>query len=182
MLSTVLYGSDTWTLDPQKEQRLNAFHMHNLRRLLSITWQDWVTIASILPQTGTHSMSAIRTQRYIPGSDSVQDGRRSHTKGHPVWTAHLWNATERASRRKRESATTNDGGFCLSLPHLSSQSLSTSICSKCHRSWISCRTAQPQCSDDAAHLTRCRESCFTRQKVAIIVWYHTKLPLSSCRC
>ena len=63
VLSTLLYGSEIWTL--YQERRLNAFHMRNLRRLLGITWQDQVTNASILSQTGMPSMFAILTQRCL---------------------------------------------------------------------------------------------------------------------
>ena len=48
VLSTLLYGSESWTLYSHQEQRLNAFHMWNFRRLLGLTWQEWVTNASVL--------------------------------------------------------------------------------------------------------------------------------------
>ena len=41
--STLLYGSESWTMLAHQEKRLNVFHMCCLRRILGITWQDKVT-------------------------------------------------------------------------------------------------------------------------------------------
>ena len=38
-MSTVLYGSESWTLHARKEKQLNTFHMLGLQRVLNITWQ-----------------------------------------------------------------------------------------------------------------------------------------------
>ena len=65
VLSTLLYGSEAWTLYMHQERRLNAFHMRNLRRLLGITWQDRVSNAGVLAQAGMSSMFAILTQRRL---------------------------------------------------------------------------------------------------------------------
>ena len=78
VLSTLLYGSESWTLYSHQERRLNAFHMRNLRRLLGITWQDRVTNASVLSQAGMPSMFAILTQRRLRWLGHVcrmEDGR-----------------------------------------------------------------------------------------------------------
>ena len=40
MLNTLFYGSEAWTLYSCQECRHNAFHMHWLRRILGISWQD----------------------------------------------------------------------------------------------------------------------------------------------
>lgn len=65
VLSTLLYGSEAWTLYSRQERRLNAFHMRCLRRLLGTTWQDHVTNEDILSQAGMPSMFAILTQRRL---------------------------------------------------------------------------------------------------------------------
>ena len=62
VLSTLLYGSEAWTLYSRQEQRLIAFHMHCLRRLLGITWQNCITNADVLAQAGIPSMFAILSQ------------------------------------------------------------------------------------------------------------------------
>ena len=65
VLSTLLYGSETWTLYSRQERRLNAFHMRCLRRLLGITWQDRITNAEVLSRAGLPSMYAMLTQRRL---------------------------------------------------------------------------------------------------------------------
>ena len=65
VLSTLLYGSEAWTLYSRQEKRLNAFHMRCLRRLLGITWQDRITNSSVLSQAGVPSMFAILTQKRL---------------------------------------------------------------------------------------------------------------------
>ena len=62
VLSTLLYGSEAWTLYSCQECRLNAFHLHCLRRILGITWQDHVPNKNILAQVGIPSMFALLTQ------------------------------------------------------------------------------------------------------------------------
>ena len=65
VLSTLLYGSEAWTLYSHQGCRLNAFHLHCLRRLLGITWQDRVTNKDVLDQAGISSMFAMLTQRQL---------------------------------------------------------------------------------------------------------------------
>ena len=43
VLSTLLYGSESWPTYARQEKRLNGFHLGCLRRLLQIKWQDRVT-------------------------------------------------------------------------------------------------------------------------------------------
>lgn len=78
VLSTLLYGSEAWTLYAHQERRLNAFHMRNLRRLLSVTWQDHVSNKDILAQAGMTSMFATLSQRRLRWLGHVcrmEDGR-----------------------------------------------------------------------------------------------------------
>ena len=53
VLSTLLYGSETWTLYSRQERRLNAFQTRCLRRLLGITWQDRITNVEVLSRAFT---------------------------------------------------------------------------------------------------------------------------------
>ena len=48
VISTLLYGSETWTTYARQERRLNTFHMRSLRRILAISWQDKVTNSDVL--------------------------------------------------------------------------------------------------------------------------------------
>ena len=42
VISTLLYGSDTWTTYASQERRLNTFHLRSIRRILGISWTDSV--------------------------------------------------------------------------------------------------------------------------------------------
>ena len=65
VFSMLLYGSEAWTLYSHQDYRLNAFHLHCLRRILGITWHDCVPNKNILAQVGIPSMFALLTQRYL---------------------------------------------------------------------------------------------------------------------
>ena len=65
VLTTLLYGSETWTLYASQERRLNTFHMRCLRRLLGITWQERVTNEEVLSRANIPSMYAILKQRRL---------------------------------------------------------------------------------------------------------------------
>ena len=65
VLSTLLYGSEAWTLYARQERRLNTFHMRCIRRLLGITWQDRVRNEEVLKRAGTRSMHCILKQKRL---------------------------------------------------------------------------------------------------------------------
>ena len=65
VLSTLLYSSETWTLYSCHERRLNTFHLRCLRRILGITWQDWVPNKDVVAQAGLPSMFALLNQRRL---------------------------------------------------------------------------------------------------------------------
>ena len=78
VLSTLLYGSESWTLYSRQEHRLNAFHLRCLRRLLGITWQDRVTNIDVLAKAGMPSMYAMLSQRrlrWLGHVSRMDDGR-----------------------------------------------------------------------------------------------------------
>ncbi|XP_062614292.1 uncharacterized protein LOC134276017 [Saccostrea cucullata] len=65
VLSTLLYGSEAWTLYSRQERRLNTFHMRCLRRILGISWKDHVTNKDVLRQSGLPSLFALLSQRRL---------------------------------------------------------------------------------------------------------------------
>ncbi|XP_019625432.1 PREDICTED: uncharacterized protein LOC109470795 [Branchiostoma belcheri] len=78
ILSTLLYGSEAWTLYSHQERRLNAFHMRCLRRILGISWQDRVPNKDVLTQAGMTSMYALLSQRrlrWLGHVSRMDDGR-----------------------------------------------------------------------------------------------------------
>ena len=56
ILSTLLYGSETWTMYAHQEKMLNTFHLRSLRCILDISWQDKVTNTDVLSHTGLPTM------------------------------------------------------------------------------------------------------------------------------
>jgi len=48
IVSTLLYGSETWTTYSKQERKLNSFHMSSLRRILGIHWSDKITNIQVL--------------------------------------------------------------------------------------------------------------------------------------
>ena len=78
VLSTLLYGSETWTTYARQEHRLNSFHLRCLRRILGISWQDKVPNKIVLESANTQSMFALLTQRRLRWLGHVrrmEDGR-----------------------------------------------------------------------------------------------------------
>ena len=78
VLSTLLYGSEAWTLYSRQERRLNSFHMRCLRRILGIKWEDRVSNKEVLAQAGLPSMFALLSQRRLRWLGHVRrmdDGR-----------------------------------------------------------------------------------------------------------
>ena len=62
VISTLLYGSESWTMRAHHEKRLNVFHMRCLRRILGITWQDRVTSKVLLEKAGIPSLYTLLKQ------------------------------------------------------------------------------------------------------------------------
>ena len=49
ILSTLLYGSETWVQHASYEKRLNVFHMRPLRHIMGITWNNSILERAQLP-------------------------------------------------------------------------------------------------------------------------------------
>lgn len=65
VLSTLLYGSETWTSYARQECRLNSFHLCCLQRTLGISWQDRVHNNDVLERASIPSMLALLFQRRL---------------------------------------------------------------------------------------------------------------------
>ena len=65
VLSTLLYGSESWTTYARQERRLNGFHLRSLRRLLYIKWQDKVPNTEVLKRAGLMSIPSMLIQRRL---------------------------------------------------------------------------------------------------------------------
>ena len=65
VISTLLYGSETWTTYAGQESRFNIFHLRSIRRILGISWLDIVTKADVLSRAGLPSMYTLLRQRRV---------------------------------------------------------------------------------------------------------------------
>jgi hypothetical protein len=59
VLSSLLYGCETWTTYRHHVQQLEQFHMRCLRRILGVKWQDKVTNVEVLERCGSTSIEAL---------------------------------------------------------------------------------------------------------------------------
>ena len=78
VLSTLLYGSESWTTYAGQEKRLNSFHLRCLRRLLQIKWQDKVTNTEVLQRAGIPSLFTLLSRKRLKWIGHVRrmdDGR-----------------------------------------------------------------------------------------------------------
>ena len=77
VISTLLYGSETWTRCAQ-ERRLNTFHLRSIRHILDISCQDKVTNADVLSRAGLPSMYTLLRQcrlQWLGHVCRMEDGR-----------------------------------------------------------------------------------------------------------
>ena len=78
VVSTLMYGSETWTTYARQEKRLNSFHLRSIRRILGISWQDGVSNAEVLSRSNLPSMFTLLRQRrlrWLGHAYRMEDGR-----------------------------------------------------------------------------------------------------------
>ena len=59
VLTTLLYGSETWTVYHRHSAKLNHFHTTHLRKLLGIKWQDQIPDTEVLARAGLPSIHTL---------------------------------------------------------------------------------------------------------------------------
>ncbi|BHF67313.1 hypothetical protein SprV_0301033900 [Sparganum proliferum] len=62
ILTTLLYGAETWTGYEKQAQRLNHFYLSCLRRIPNLRWQDRIPDTEVLERTGSLSIHAMMRQ------------------------------------------------------------------------------------------------------------------------
>ena len=65
VISTLLYGAESWTVYRQQAKKLHAFMMRHLRSILKITLMDKVTNEEILNRTGLPSMESLLIRKNL---------------------------------------------------------------------------------------------------------------------
>ena len=59
VLSSLLYGCETWTLHRRHVKKLENFHMRVLRSILGISWQDHITNLEVLERANSTSIETV---------------------------------------------------------------------------------------------------------------------------
>ena len=65
ILSTLLYGTETWTVYRRHVKKLHGFMMRHLRSIMKIRWQDKVTNIKVLKRAGLPSMEDLLTRKNL---------------------------------------------------------------------------------------------------------------------
>ena len=78
VLSTLMYGSESWAPYATQEKRLNTFHLKHLRLILGITWDQRITNNEVLDKAGIDTLYSLLKQRRLRWLGHVrrmEDGR-----------------------------------------------------------------------------------------------------------
>ena len=65
VLTSLLYGSETWTCYRRHIKKLDQFHLRCLRRILDIRWEDRVTNQEVLCHAALPGIEALIMQSQL---------------------------------------------------------------------------------------------------------------------
>ena len=65
ILSTLLYGAETWTVYRRRVKKVHTFMMRHLRSIMKIRWQDKVTNIKVLKWAGLPSMKDLLIRKNL---------------------------------------------------------------------------------------------------------------------
>ena len=71
VLTSLLYGCESWTLYRKHTKQLERFHMRSLRAIMGIKWQDRVTNLEVLDRAGLLSIEAMILKAQLRWSGHV---------------------------------------------------------------------------------------------------------------
>ena len=73
VLTTLLYGCETWTLYRRSIRRLDQFHLRCLRNIARVKWQDKISNTEVLNTSGIMGIEAflLKAQRRLWGVHDV---------------------------------------------------------------------------------------------------------------
>ena len=76
IISTLLYGSEAWTIYAKQERKLNSLHMRSLHLILGIIWSE--RVAQVLKRASLPNMYTLLRQRrlcWLGHLRRMEDGR-----------------------------------------------------------------------------------------------------------
>ncbi|VDL95119.1 unnamed protein product [Schistocephalus solidus] len=109
VLTTLLYGAETWTVYSNQARKLNHFHLSYLPRILNLRWQDRIPDTEVLERTGILSIHAMLRQMQLRWS-----GHLMRVDDDPPNVPTLSTHIPRANRPDRTSGTRYNNNFTAS--------------------------------------------------------------------
>ena len=71
ILTTLLYGCETWTVYQGHARKLHNFHTADLRKLLSIKWQEKIPDTKVLTRAGLPSVYTMLMKSQLRGAGPI---------------------------------------------------------------------------------------------------------------
>lgn len=72
VITTLLYGSETWTLYRKNIKKLERFHQSKLRTILGVKWEDHITNNTVLDRTNMTTIESMIRQNQLRWLGHVQ--------------------------------------------------------------------------------------------------------------
>ena len=176
VVSTLLYGSESWTTYMTQEHRLNVFHMRCLRRILGISWQDHITNESVLQRADIPSMYSLMSQRrlrWLGHTHRMDDGRLPKD----IMYGQLENGTRKRGRPRLrfKDACKRDMKSC-GIDHDSWETEATD-----RDSWRQTVKGGTQSADRQRHQQRAEKRARHREAASASLDRQTQFVCSKCR-
>jgi len=71
VLSTLLYGAETWTIYKTQVKKLNSYIMRHLREIIKLTWKDKISNHEIYIRSGLTPMADMLIEQNLRWTDHV---------------------------------------------------------------------------------------------------------------
>jgi len=89
VVSTAIYASDTWKSTAKICQQLDVFHRRNLRKILGITWKNYVTNMEVLSRARQRRLQDIVAERRLRMAGYIIRMPPGRPANHALsWTPH----------------------------------------------------------------------------------------------
>ena len=109
IMSTLLYGAETWTVYRRHVKKLHAFMMRQLRSIMKIRWQDKVTNIEVLKRAGLPSMEDLLIRKnlrwtgHLKGCQLTAFRDRFSTRSYQMDNDHVAAHVSATKTRSRET-------------------------------------------------------------------------------
>ena len=97
VLTTLLYGCETWTVYRRHEKQLQQFHTRCLRRILNIRWNDFVPDTKVLERANLPSVITMMRKAQIRWAGHVSRMADSRILKQLLRSAQKWSKKNRSA-------------------------------------------------------------------------------------